>query len=228
MGAWAVSQPQFSRAFFVATDFMVVTEPIPDRLAEIGWTSYTGIGDSRENFYYLRPTDDGRIAIGGGSVGVAYGDRISGTGLTSTKKAAIAANGLFWLFPQLRGVRFAQAWSGPMDLTAAFVPFFTTNTTGNVHAGLGFSGHGLAATKLGGKTLASLVLHVDDEWSSLPVVGPPLSQLPPEPLRWPLLQAVVWAVDSGDWAQERGRRRGALRGLVASSVTAYRDSRRRR
>ena len=106
-----------------------------------------------------------------------------------------------------------------MDLTAAFVPFFTTNTTGNVHAGLGFSGHGLAATKLGGKTLASLVLHVDDEWSSLPVVGPPLSQLPPEPLRWPLLQAVVWAVDSGDWAQERGRRRGALRGLVASSVT---------
>ena len=139
----------------------------------------------------------------------------------------MAANGLIWLFPQLRGVRFAQAWSGPMDLTAAFVPFFTSNAASNVHAGLGFSGHGLAATKLGGKTLASLVLRADDEWSRLPVVGPPLSQLPPEPLRWPLMQAVVWAIDSGDRAEEQGRRRGVLRGLVASSVTAYRESRRR-
>ena len=228
MGAWGVSQPQFSRAFFVATDFMVITEPIPDLLEQIGWTSFTGIGDSRENFFYLRPTDDGRIAIGGGSVGLAYGDRIRGSVLNSAKKAAVAANGLIWLFPQLRGVRFAQAWSGPMDLTAAFVPFFTSNAASNVHAGLGFSGHGLAATKLGGKTLASLVLRADDEWSRLPVVGPPLSQLPPEPLRWPLLQAVVWAVDSGDRAQEQGRRRGTLRGFVASSVTAYRESRRRR
>ena len=74
--------------------------------------------------------------------------------------------------------------------------------------------------ELGGKTLASLVLRADDEWSRLPVVGPPLSQLPPEPLRWPLMQAVVWAIDSGDRAEEQGRRRGVLRGLVASSVTA--------
>ena len=38
------------------------------------------------------------------------------------------------------------------------------------------------------------------------------------------MQAVVWAVDSGDRAEEQGRRRGVLRGLVASSVTAYRES----
>ena len=48
-------------------DYVVATEPIPDLLAEIGWTSQVGIADGREWLYYLRPTDDGRIVIGGGA-----------------------------------------------------------------------------------------------------------------------------------------------------------------
>jgi glycine/D-amino acid oxidase-like deaminating enzyme len=225
-GAWAAAQRPFRRAFFVATDFVVASEPIPERLDEIGWTSGTGICDSREDFFYLRRTDDGRVVIGGGTLGIARGARIAGAVLTSHRKARVAAAGLSWLFPQLAGVRLARAWSGPMDLTASLLPFFTTLPSGNVHAGLGFSGHGLSATKLGGKTLASLVLNTDDEWSTLPVVGPPMSKLPPEPLRWPLLKATFWAADSGDLAEQHGGRRGRLRSLVASSIDAYRTSRR--
>ena len=40
-----------------------------------------------------------------------------------------------------------------------------------MHAGLGFSGHGLTSTRVGGKILASLALGTDDEWIHLPVVG---------------------------------------------------------
>jgi glycine/D-amino acid oxidase-like deaminating enzyme len=223
VGAWAASQPRFRRAFAVAFDYMVVTEPIPDRLKAIGWTSHVAIADSRENLYYLRKTEDGRVAIGGGAMGLAYGARIRSRAATSLRKAERAAEGLLWLFPQLEGVRFSHAWSGPMDMTASQLPFFTTLREGNVHAGLGFSGHGLAPTRVGGRTLASLVLRAEDAWSRMPVVGPPMSRLPPEPLRWPLLAAVSWALESGDRAEERGRKRGRARALVGSLPGAYRN-----
>ncbi len=36
------------------------------------------------------------------------------------------------------------------------------------------------------------------------VVGPPLAQLPPEPLRWPLVQSVSLAYEASDRAHEQG------------------------
>jgi len=230
-GAWAAAERHWRRAFAVCTDFMVVTEPIPEKLADIGWTTHTGIADSRAMLYYLRRTDDDRIAIGGGGLGLAYGGRIGGRALTSRHLAAAAAHGLLWLFPQLEGVRFDAAWSGPMDLTRAGVPFFFTAPSGNLHAGLGFSGHGLTPTKVGGKTLASLVLGAGDEWARLPVVGPPLTRVPPEPFRWPMVQSMAWLMETGDKREEEGRSRGFVRRAAERVFDAYtaalpRDARR--
>ena len=226
-GAWAAREPHFRRAFAVCVDFMVVTEPIPGLLEEIGWRTHTGIADSRELAFYLRRTADDRIAIGGGAIGAAYGARMGSRALTSPRLAAQAARGLAWLFPRLDGVRLEAAWSGPMDLTPAGVPFFESSLDGHLHAGLGFSGHGLTATKLGGKTLASLVLREDDEWSRLPVVGPPLRRVPPEPLRWPLVAGVAWAHESGDRAREAGRGRGLVRETMVRTFDAYASRARR-
>jgi len=216
-GAWAASWPGFRTAFATIVDYCVATEPIPERLAEIGWTSMVGVGDSREDFFYLRPTEDGRIVIGGGDLGFAFGGRADSRAVTHDAKVArSAAEGLLWLFPQLEGVRFTHAWGGPIDQTAAFLPFFQTQRPGNVHAGLGFSGHGLTQTRIGGEILASLVLGVDDEWTALPVVGPPLRRLPPEPLRYLGARAVGWGVHGAEKAMEAGRSPNALqRGLVS-------------
>ena len=189
---------------------------------------------------YLRRTDDDRIAIGGGGMGVVYGGDI-GTGpdaggealpshregplarraRTSAHLAEVAAENLTWLFPQLEGVRFDAAWSGPMDVARAGVPFFFTAPAGNLHAGLGFSGHGLTPTKLGGKTLASLALGADDEWASLPVVGPPLTLVPPEPLRWPMVQTISWLMETGDRRAQQGRPRGLARDVAQRIFDAY-------
>ena len=207
-GAWAARERHFRRAFAVCTNFMVVAEPIPELVEQIGWTSHMGVADLREMLYYLRRTADDRIAIGGGAMGIVPGARIRGRVLTSPRLAEAAAHGLTWLFPQLEGVRFDA--SGPMDITGAALPFFESAPGGRIHAGLGFSGHGLTSTRLGGKILASLVLRADDEWSRLPVVGPPLTQLPPEPLRWPLVQTTSWAYEAGDRAHEQGRSPGLL------------------
>jgi len=223
IGAWAASWPGFRRSFGVIADYVVVTEPIPDRLREIGWETHVGIADGRDLLYYLRRTDDDRIAIGGGTTGSVVGGRIGPRATHDRHVAEAAARGLLWLFPQLEGVRFTHAWGGPIDQTAAFLPFFRRLRPGNVHAGLGFSGHGITQTRLGGRILASLVLGADDEWTSLPVVGPEISKAPPEPIRWPLVRAAVWALETGDAREDAGRRRGLLRTAVGGAPTAYRE-----
>ena len=108
-----------------------------------------------------------------------------------------------------------------MDVDRAGVPFFFTAPSGNLHAGLGFSGHGMTPTKVGGKTLASLVLGADDEWSSLPVVGPPLTLVPPEPLRRPLVQAIAWLMETGDRRAQGGRPRGPVRDAAQKVFSDY-------
>lgn len=223
-GSWAAGWRGFRRSFGVIVDQVVVTEPIPDLLREVGWTSMVGIGDGRDMLYYLRPTDDGRIAIGGGAIGVVFGGRASGRSVTHARRVAeVAARGLLWLFPQLEGVRFEHAWGGPIDHTASFTPFFRTLAPGNVHAGLGFSGHGLSQTMLGGRILASLVQGVEDRWTELPVRGPEVAKAPPEPLRYVAVRAAGWALEAGDRRADAGKPRGRLLDLVGYAPDRYRS-----
>ncbi len=222
-GSWAASWPGFRRSFGVIADFMVATEPIPEQLERIGWTTDVGIADGREMLFYLRRTKDDRIAIGGGATGVVYAGRVGRRATHDHRVAEVAARGLLWLFPQLEGVRFTHAWGGPIDHTAWFLPFFRTLEPGTVHAGLGFSGHGLAQTKLGGRILASLVLGARDEWSSMPVVGREVAMAPPEPLRFPLVRAAAWGLESGDRREDSGRARGTIRRVVGDAPGRYRE-----
>lgn len=223
-GAWAAGMRPFTRSFGVISDYVVATEPVPDRLAAIGWTDHVGIGDGREWLYYLRPTDDGRIVIGGGAGRAIFGGRAGGPAATHDRRTAeVPARGLVWMFPQLEGVLFTHAWGGPIDQTPTFVPFYRTLAPGNVHAGLGYSGHGLTQTFVGGRILASTVLGLDDEWTSLAVNRPETAKAPPEPLRWAAVQAASIALQRADARADAGRPRGRLTGLVADGPIRYRE-----
>jgi glycine/D-amino acid oxidase-like deaminating enzyme len=223
MGAWGAAWPEFRRSLAVIVDTMVVTEPIPDRLHDLGWSSHVGLVDGRDMLFYLRRTDDDRIAIGGGTTGVVWGGRL-GRRVTHDRHAAeVAARGLLWMFPSLAGVRFTHAWGGPIDETPTFLPFFKTLPPGNVHAGLGFSGHGLAQTMIGGRILASLARGLDDEWTSLPVVGPEIAKAPAEPFRWPAVRTAVWALEHGDAEEDAGFPRGRMQAAIGAVPEANRD-----
>ena len=222
-GAWAAAWPDFRRSFGVIVDYVVATEPIPAKLEEIGWTSHVAIADGRDLLYYLRPTDDGRIVIGGGGLGVAFGGRADSRFVTHDRRVAeVAARGLLWLFPHLEGTRFTHAWGGPIDQTASFLPFYRTLPPGNIHAGLGYSGHGLSQTMVGGKILASTVLGTRDEWTRLAVNRPEIAKAPPEPFRWPLIKTAAWALERGDARADRGDPRGRLLDLIGSAPDTYR------
>lgn len=89
------------------------------------------------------------------------------------------------LFPSLKGEEFAYSWTGGSDRSATGFPFFDRLAgQSNVFYGFGYSGNGVAQTRMGGKILSSLVLGIDNEWSQCGLAKGPLGQFPPEPFRW--------------------------------------------
>ena len=147
LNAWAAAWPQFGRRLVTWSSYVVLTEPIPDRLAEIGWTGGEGIADSRFTLHYGRTTPDGRIALGGGGGRAGFGGRIGRAFTSDEGSARRAAEGLRRWFPGLAGVRIEDAWGGPIDVDDSHRPWFGTLGE-RVHFGLGYSGNGVAPSAL--------------------------------------------------------------------------------
>jgi glycine/D-amino acid oxidase-like deaminating enzyme len=185
--AWAAAWRPVARRLLTWSSYVVLTEPIPDRLAEIGWTGGEGIADARFTLHYARTTADGRIALGGGGGRAGRGGQIEEAFTHDTASARRAADGLRRWFPSLTGVRIEDAWGGPIDITDDHRPWFGTRPGGRIHHGLGYSGNGVAPAILGGRILAALALGRgrDDEDASLPIVGDGAAPraFPPEPFR---------------------------------------------
>ena len=53
----------FRHALSVASSHMVISEPVPEVIEEIGWTGGENIHDCRTLLHYLRTTKDGRIGM---------------------------------------------------------------------------------------------------------------------------------------------------------------------
>jgi glycine/D-amino acid oxidase-like deaminating enzyme len=62
----------------VTSSHIVLTEPVPDLLEEIGWTGGECITDCRTMLHYFRTTPGGRIAFGLGGGRIAFGGRLRG------------------------------------------------------------------------------------------------------------------------------------------------------
>src|SRR5579864_6165242 len=185
--------------------YVVLTEPAPDLLREIGWTGGEAIVDSRMFLHYFRTTEDGRVLMGSGSGPIGFGGRVDARFTSDAATAARAEHGLRRLLPGLAAARVERAWGGPIDVSADHLPFFGTVPGTRIHYGLGYSGHGVGPSWIGGQVLASLALGRDDEWTSLPLVRTPPA-LPPEPLKrigGGLVRAAILAVEE---AEEAGRR----------------------
>jgi len=186
--------------------YVVLTEPAPDALAEIGWTGGEAIVDARMFLHYFRTTNDGRVLMGSGSGPIGFGGRVDGRFSGDTPTAARAEAGLRRLLPGLAGARVERAWGGPIDVSADHLPFFSTKPGTRIHYGAGYSGHGVGPSWLGGRILASLALGSDDEWTRLPLATRRVPRLPPEPLRRLGGGAVRSAIMACEAAEEAGRR----------------------
>jgi glycine/D-amino acid oxidase-like deaminating enzyme len=228
--------------------YVALTEPVPELLAEIGWTGGEAIVDSRMFLHYFRTTEDGRVLMGSGSGPIGYGGRIDRRFTHDAGTVARAERGLRRLLPGLAEARVEAAWGGPIDVAADHLPFFDTTLPlrpmhgrfgrgssghgaasgltlpqrqghgpgGRVHYGLGYSGHGVGPSWLGGQILASLVLGADDEWTRLPLVRRRVARVPREPFRRLGGGAIRAAILACEEADEAGRRPPAAARLGAA------------
>jgi glycine/D-amino acid oxidase-like deaminating enzyme len=187
--------------------YVVLTEPVPELLEQIGWTGGEAVLDGRMFLHYFRTTADGRVLMGSGSGPIGFRGRVDARFTSDDATAARAEQGLRRLLPGLADARIERAWGGPIDVSADHLPFFGTVKGKRIHYGLGYSGHGVGPTWLGGQILASLVQQRDDEWTALPLSSRRVASLPPEPLKHlggALVRSAILACERAD---EESRRR---------------------
>jgi glycine/D-amino acid oxidase-like deaminating enzyme len=216
MNAWAAGWKPLSRLLTPFGSYVVLTEPVPELLAEIGWEGGEAITDCRMFLHYFRTTADGRVLMGSGSGPIGFRGRIDKRFSGDVATVARAEGGLRLLLPGLAAAQVEHAWGGPIDVSADHLPLFGTVPGTRVHYGAGYTGNGVGPSWLGGQILASLVLGADDEWSRLPLVGRRIRKLPPEPLNFlggSLVRSALIAVED---AQESGRKPSAPARFVAS------------
>ncbi len=205
LNVWGTSWPLGGRQ----TNFgsaVVLTDPVPELLEEIGWTCGEAIVDGRMFLHYFRTTPDGRVLMGSGSGRLGLGDRVGPGILDDLPAQARAERGLRELLPALAAAPIAARWSGPIDVSADKLPRYATVPGTRIHYGAGYSGNGVGPSWLGGQILASLALGARDEWTALPLVDRRARRLPPEPFRYVGGKVVRWGTLASEEAAASGRR----------------------
>ena len=198
----------------LTSSHMVITEPVPDLLSEIGWTGGECITDARHMLHYFRTTDDSRIAFGWGGGQVVSGGRLHGHAEIDASLAAQVATHLVRFFPGLEGRRIPHAWGGPIDVSPSHTPIVGTLDT-RVHYAFGFTGNGVGPSRMVAQALTSLALDRPDHHSRLAIVEPPPLQVPPEPFRYIGGIAIRSALLHKERAEEQGRRPDPLSVFLA-------------
>jgi len=203
----------FRCAMAVASSHMVMTEPVPEVLEEIGWSGGEAIADGRTMLHYFRSTKDGRIAFGWGGGRMGYGARQLRCLELDREVIGRTVRNLWRFFPALRDKRIVHAWGGPIDVSPTHLPIF--GSRGHVHHGFGFTGNGAGPAYFGGEILARLALDRRDELTRLPLVDPPRKLMPPEPFRWAGGSAIRCALLRKDDIEDAGDSPGRLVSMLA-------------
>ena len=180
---------QVDRAILPIATYVMVTEPLGDRLADCLETR-SAVYDSRFAFDYYRPLSDSRLLWGG---------RISVRDRSPRAVQRLLMRDLLRVFPQLKGVNVDYAWSGLMSYARHQMPQIGSSGDG-IWWAQAFGGHGLAPTCAAGDLLASALAEGDDRWKQFAPYG-----LAPtyRPLGYLGAQSSYWWQQSKDWFKTR-------------------------
>lgn len=144
-------QPLAAKILPVGT-YIIATEPLGAR-ADALIRNNMAVCDTRFVLDYYRLSADKRLLFGG---------RISYTGrdLNATEIQRSMRREMLRVFPQLHDVAIDFAWGGHVDISMSRAPHFG-RLEPNLYFMQGFSGHGVAATGIGGLVTAEAILGDD-------------------------------------------------------------------
>ena len=196
--------PGMERELLPLHSIMIATEPLSDAIwNEIGAADRVLFGDVRRLLTYAQRTADGRIALGAG-VRYFYGSGIRdyfspGPDFATTQKA------LWGYFPMLRDVEITHRWGGPLGVPRDSKPFVRYDAQSGIGSAGGYTGSGVAAANLAGRTLADLIAGRDTERTTYPWVQHRSPAWEREPLRWLAANTILGMGAAADRGESNGR-----------------------
>src|SRR4051812_22646935 len=104
LGAWAARLRELRRRFLPVASHIVATEPIPDRLGELGWSGGELLGDTRVLVHYAQVSPDGRIVFGRGGGVFGTAGRVTGRHFVDPGAVATVEGDFRRWFPSLADV----------------------------------------------------------------------------------------------------------------------------
>lgn len=202
--AFTTRLPGERRSYLPLASHMLATEPLPDETwAEIGWAGCAPIADQRYQFVYAQRTPDGRIALGGRGLTYRLGGAIREADEVQPAIHDRLERALRRLFPAAAAAPVSHRWgcffAAPRDWSMSVG---LDRASGLGHAG-GYSGHGLVASSLAGRTLADLITGTASDLVDLPWVGHTSRRWEPEPLRFFAARTIAAVVASADAVEDR-------------------------
>ncbi|MEO5634151.1 FAD-binding oxidoreductase [Gaiella sp.] len=205
--AFTTRLPGESRSYLPIASHMLATEPLSQEAwDEIGWRGCAPVADQSYQFVYAQRTPDGRIALGGRGLTYRRGGAIREQDELQPAIHARLEQALRRLFPAASGAAISHRWgcyfAAPRDWSMG-VDF--DRASGLARAG-GYSGHGVVASSLAGRTLADLVTGTESELTGLPWVGHRSRRWEAEPLRFVATRTIAAVAASADAAEDRTNR----------------------
>jgi glycine/D-amino acid oxidase-like deaminating enzyme len=204
------------RRYLPLYSFMIASEPLPDSVWDkLGWRDGLLVQDMHHHFFYAQRTPDGRIAIGGRGAPYKLTRPISEANERSRAVKERLTGALRRHFAAAADARVTHHWGGPLAVPRDWsMSVNYSRERGYCQAG-GYSGGGLAASNIAGRTLADLVLGRDTDLVTLPWVGHQSRRWEPEPLRYLASRLIVSVLHRADYHEDTTGRTSRLTRLVA-------------
>jgi glycine/D-amino acid oxidase-like deaminating enzyme len=217
MNAWSAMVHELAPAIFNISSDDTVSKPMPERLAEVGYTRGPLMSDCRVFVTGHRVTRDGRLNVGvtGGYIG--FGSIVDQRFNSPSPRLEDMRQSLRVAHPALADFVPENTWNGPIDRTDSGLPLFGhLPSNPNIFYGYGFSGNGIGLTYVGGRIVSSLVLGKNDEFATCALVRPVRRGFPPEPFRFVGALFVRGAVRRRDRFEHLNRKVDPLTSWFAS------------
>ena len=197
--SYTTQLPGQRRRYLPLYSLMIATAPLPAAVWDaLRWPDGLLVDDLRYLFFYAQRTTDGRIAIGGRGAPYRLGSPIDSRNERNEGVRARLAATLARTFPAAASAEITHHWGGPLAAPRDWSMSVTYDRASGLGDAGGYTGHGVLAANLAGRTLAELVLGVDSERTRMPWVGHRSRAWEPEPLRFLASAAIVGILGAAD------------------------------
>jgi glycine/D-amino acid oxidase-like deaminating enzyme len=120
---------------------------------------------------YAQRTADGRIALGGRGVPYRFASATDHLGMTDQSTVDALTRVLRRMFPAAAGAGIAHAWCGVLGVPRDWCATVTYHPASGMGWAGGYTGTGVAAANIDGRTLADMVTGEKPALATLPSVG---------------------------------------------------------